>query len=77
MDLRRNVAGMAAVREGVMTGEDSTKNSWTKPTNESTSALVLMAPRLARITPVGLPLRISLSAPQRMPAEKFFLISHG
>jgi len=39
--------------------------------------MVLIAPRLARITPVGFPAMMSLSVPHRKPDEKFRFISQG
>src|SRR5262245_31963709 len=46
-------------------------------TKRSTSDVVLIAPRLALITPVGLPEMISFSFPHLNPEEKFRLTSHG
>jgi len=43
----------------------------------STSDTMLMAPRLARMTPVGFPPIMSFSEPHRKPDEKFRFISHG
>lgn len=65
--------------EGFVTGPPnvSTNISRTKSKNLSTSSMLLMAPKLTRTIPVGLPPRMSKSSPHRMPSEKLRLISHA